>query len=447
MAPPPAPAPAEEPLAGVSNQNMFLRSPDNNFIFFPNGRLQMDGYFYKTPNPTPKQSFLLRRARLELAGWIDNVVYFQIGADFASAPPSLTTLPVSQTNINATDNFVAIAPWEDMAILQFGQFDAPFTLENRTSDKYFDFLERSLTVRAFGIPTNKEQGAMLHGTNPDRNYYYSAAVLNGDGQNFKNVDNNFDVMARGWIAPLSFMGAGPLHDITVGGSYWTGNRTYGLPLANQTTAGGFTILPTSLPALGTENEQINQQGRQHSWALELNAPFDHKYGVRWEYVHKNQPLSAIDTTMSTSSKEVIIAGMHLDGYATYVEAWAWVMGDDRIVGEPGMQMPTRFKKFGVKPPQHGLMLAFRWEMINETLSADDPMGALSGLKAPPSGLGKTKLNSYQIGANYWISKRFRAMFNWTLNHFDQDATDATSYIKGLKSANEQEFSFRLAIAL
>jgi hypothetical protein len=443
MTPPPAPAAAEEPLAGVSNQTMFLRSPDNLFVFFPNGRLQTDGYFYKSDNSgLPKNTFLIKRARLELAGWVDNVVYFQIGADFATGTPSTTTIPVAQTNIITTDDFVAIAPFEDLAILQFGQYDAPFTLENRTSDKYFDFIERSLTVRAFGIPSNKEQGFMLHGTNPERNWYYSAAVLNGDGQNFKNVDNNFDVMVRGWVAPLSFMGPSPMHDITVGGSYWTGNRTFGEPLANQTTAGGYVILNTSLPKAGMDSLQINQQGRHHTWALELNAPFDHKYGVRWEYVHKDQPLSAYDTTMNPPQ---IAAAMHLKGYSTYVEAWAWVMGDDRIIGEPGMQMPTRFKKFGVKPPQHGLMFAFRWEQLNEDLTADDPMGALSGLKV--GGLGKTKLNSYTLGFNYWISKRFRTSFNWVLNDFDRNATGATSNVKGLKSATEQEFSFRLAIAL
>ena len=37
------------------------------------------------------------------------------------------------------------------------------------------------------------------------------------------------------------MGPGPLHDITLGGSYWTGNRTFGEPLANQATAGGYTF--------------------------------------------------------------------------------------------------------------------------------------------------------------------------------------------------------------
>jgi len=434
-----APPPAEEPLAGFSNGTAFLRAPDGGFVLFPNGRLQMDGYFYKTDNANPpKNTFLLKRARLELAGWVGPAVYFQIGADFATGAPSATTIPVAQSNLNTTDDFVALAPCEERIILQFGQFDAPFTLENRTSDKYFDFMERSITVRAFGIPTNKEQGLMLHGTNPDRNYYYAAAVLNGDGQNFKNVDDNFDLMGRGWLAPLSFLGPGPLHDITLGGSYWTGNRTFGGPLANQSTAGGYTFLNASLPKVGMDATQINQQGRHHTWALEANLPIAHKLGVRWELVHKNQPLSAYDTTLSPN---VIAAGMHLRGWSTYFEAWAWLVGDDRIIGEPGMQMPTRYKKFGVKPPQSGLMVAARLELLDEKLTTDDPAGALAGLKV--GGLGETKLTSFTLGANYWFSKRFRATFNWVLNDFNGD----TSNIKGLKSKTEQELSFRLAIAL
>jgi hypothetical protein len=444
MAPPPPPPP-EEPLAGVSNGTAFLRSPDNAFILFPNGRLENDGYFYKSdaPSGVPRNTFLIKRARLELAGWIDNIAYFQIGADFATGTPSTTTIPVAQSQLIATDDFVGVAPWGDYAILQFGQFDAPFTLENRTSDKYFDFIERSLTVRAFGIPTNKEQGFMLHGTNPERNYYYSLALLDGDGQNFKNVDENFDIMGRAWISPTSFMGPGPLHDITLGGSYWTGNRTFGEPLSNQTTAGGFKILDASLPKLGMDTAQINQQGRHYDYAFEVNAPIMHKFGVRWEYVHKDQPLSAYDTTVSPN---VIAAGMHLKGYSTYFEAWAWALGDDTIIGEPGMQMPTRYKKFGIKPPQHGLMFAARLELLDEKLTADDPLGPVATLKTAPAGLGETKMTSFQLGANYWISKRFRTTFNWTLNHFDGD----TSYIKtgALKNAkDEQEFSFRFAIAL
>ena len=77
-APPPPPslpastAVASEPLAGFSDGAAFLRSPDNDFVLLPGGRLQIDGYFFHTDdkNKPPNNTFLLRRARLELDGWI-----------------------------------------------------------------------------------------------------------------------------------------------------------------------------------------------------------------------------------------------------------------------------------------------------------------------------------------------------------------------------------------
>ncbi|HTA17976.1 MAG TPA: hypothetical protein VK989_01720, partial [Polyangia bacterium] len=47
-APMPEPAVDNEPLAGFSNGTAFLRSPDNGFILFPNGRLQSDFYVFKS---------------------------------------------------------------------------------------------------------------------------------------------------------------------------------------------------------------------------------------------------------------------------------------------------------------------------------------------------------------------------------------------------------------
>ena len=432
----------DEPLAGVSNGTAFLRAPDNSLVLLPNGRLQVDTYFYKTDNSgVPKNTFLLKRARLELNGWVGKVVYFSLAADFASAPPSLSTSPAVQTNLNTTDDFVAAAPWGDYVIFQIGQFDAPFTLENRTSDKYFDFMERSVTVRAFGIPSNKEQGLMVHGTNPERNYYYSLGVFNGDGQNFRNVDNQFDVMGRAWVAPLAFGAPAVFHEVTLGGSFWTGDRAGGLALANQTTEAGFTILNTAVgftDATVKTPIEVHQQGRLNAFALELNAPIAHKFGGRIEFVDKNQPLSVDDITNAKSP--VILGGMRLKGWSTYGELWLWAIGDDRIIGEPGLQLPTRLKKFGVKPLEQGLMIALRIDYLDETVSEEADAMAL-GLKA--SAVGTTKETAYNLGVNYWVSKRFRATMNYVLNHFD----GTTSYIKGLKSPYEQELLFRFAIAL
>src|SRR5438132_8817691 len=71
-APSPAPTAANEPLAGWSEGTAFIRSADNSFILFPSGRLHIDGYLFRHPTNSklPTNSFLLRRARLELFGWI-----------------------------------------------------------------------------------------------------------------------------------------------------------------------------------------------------------------------------------------------------------------------------------------------------------------------------------------------------------------------------------------
>ena len=73
-------------------------------------------YFFhsdiKSP-PIPTNTFLIRRARLELTGWIANFAYFSLAGDFAAGPPATAGVAAVQTNLNATDDYVAIAPWGD----------------------------------------------------------------------------------------------------------------------------------------------------------------------------------------------------------------------------------------------------------------------------------------------------------------------------------------------
>jgi hypothetical protein len=375
-----------------------------------------------------------------------------LAGDFALGPPAAAA-PAAPSNIATTDNYIALAPWKNLVILQVGQYDAPFTLENRTSDKYFDFMERSITVRAFGIPDNKEMGAMLHGYNDNRNFYYSLGVFNGDGQNFKNVDRAFDLMGRAWIAPFSFTGDGPLHDVEIGGSFWTGDRTNTLAPASQTTQGGFTFLSFSqfnttytTTAGSTANTpmQLRQVGRLNAAAGEINAPIDHKYGVRAEVVWRHSPLS--QETIASNGVGTIIRAADLKGYSAYGEAWVWLMGNDRIIGDQqGLEPFTRWKKFGVRPIEDGLMVAFRYEHLDESVTG---FSLTSGTSISPdaSAYGKTVVDSAQLGVNYWHSKRFRATFNGVLNHFGQD-TGASGIVKNLGSPWEEEFLFRLAIAL
>jgi len=440
-----------DPLAGWSGDTPYLRSADNEYVLMPGGRLQVDGYFYKRDTdkmPTP--SIILRRARLEVAGWVGPWFFYNIAGDFALGAPAGAD-PVAQSWLATTDDFVGIAPWGNVAMLQVGQYDAPFTLENRTSDKYFDFMERSLTVRAFGVPSNKETGAMVNGLLPDKIAYYSLGVFNGDGQNFRSVDSKFDVIGRGWIAPLAMAGVKSLEDITVGGSLWLGSRgDNGLRLASQTTQGGFAFLdnswkldpPAGSPA-GTAGQgvEIHQHDKLQAFALELNAPVEHKYGVRVEYVHKTQDLAITDATSAAAGTFKSVSGAKLRGWAMYGEVYAWLVGDDTILPAPGLELQPRLKKFETKAPRHGVMLAARVDHIDETIDTD------TALK-PDKASGARKVTALEFGANYWYSKRYRATFNYVLNMLGGDSAgiaDAEKKLNGHK--NEHEFLFRLGIAL
>src|SRR5207244_381508 len=111
-------------------------------------------------DPRPKDTLFVRRARAELQGTFMGHFDFHIAGEFASTPATGATGTVADAYV--------IVDYLPYLKLQAGQFDLPFTLENRTSDKYFDFMERSVVVRSFGVPANKDQGAMLFGWLPKK---------------------------------------------------------------------------------------------------------------------------------------------------------------------------------------------------------------------------------------------------------------------------------------
>ena len=51
-------------------------------------------------NKTPNDTFLIRRARLELAGWISGFAFFHLAGDFAAGVPAATGAPAVQSNLN-----------------------------------------------------------------------------------------------------------------------------------------------------------------------------------------------------------------------------------------------------------------------------------------------------------------------------------------------------------
>jgi hypothetical protein len=412
----------------LSENRFFVRTAANELVLFPGGVLDVDTRSFHTGNlDIPEEGLHLDRARFEVAGLVRDVVSFNAAVNLANRP-----------SFHGVDDYVALSlPGKaDRVIFQAGQFDGPFTMDNRISDRALDFLERSTLSRAFAIPENKVQGLMVHGTNPARSYYYSGGAFFGNGET--------DGMGRAWIAPLSFLRVPELvRDITVGASLRFGHTRSASALAAQTTPSGFVFLDTRtrwLDGSSVTDVELRTRGNVSAVGLELNAPIAHKYGARFEWTVKHQPLDSL--SVSNGQAPAIHGGMALDGWATYGELYCWVLGDDRIVGEPGLQLPVRLGTLGLPRSLRsltGVMLAARIEYLNEDLSAgSDRMAAANVISA-----GKTGATMLTLGANVWFARRVRASLNYGWNHFSGNSV----FFSGLTDSNVQELSVALSLVL
>jgi hypothetical protein len=273
-------------------------------------------------------------------------------------------------------------------------------------------------------------------------------MFNGDGQNFANVDNKFDFMGRAWISPGAIAHVKEIENAEIGGSFWHGTRgPTGLPLKAFTTQGGFAFSEPSWKVMNammmTTKNELHQNGTLNAFAFEVDVPVLHKAGARFEYVHKKQHLSIDDVT--TAGVATPLGPALMDGYSMYGEVWWWIVGDDTIIGAPGLQMPPRWKQFGTKAPQDGLMFAARLERLNTHITSDMPMGGPS--VGTDNSNSQTAITSFEVGLNYWYSKRFRATFNFVHNIIGGTVMAISNAEKKNKGNDEDEFLFRLAAAL
>jgi hypothetical protein len=420
------------PLAGYTGGAAFIRSRDSNFVLYPNGRVNLDGYFYlNRGNPPadsvengvndqrPRHTFFIRRARAELNGTILKRFDFMIAGEFASIPILFQQAAITDAFVNA--NFT---PWANVMI---GQFDAPFTLENRTVDKYLDFMERSVTVRGFAVPSNKEIGLMLHGLAPSRFLRYELGVFNGDGGNVRNPDSQFDFIGRAYFAPLALLQAAKttrwLSDIWVGGSVWWGRRIDvpydAFPIG---TAGAVTIMP---PVYGSGYRYV-PNGDLLKWAIEVNAPIG-PLGFRFELVrnvHEGYGIyraAVTDAEKALPLQRVLSGNITRSGTSFYVQAWYWILGSSQMLPTPGQEIPMRWQGYRKDKQLFpvGLYLTARYErMVMHQGEVQDANLVLSD--AQRTALGTVTFDSFGLGLNLWISRHFRFSTNYFINYLDGD---------------------------
>ena len=416
-APPTAPTPpagADTALqAGWHNGNFYISDPTHDWFVIPTGRLQLDGLYnvgdrvsdeYLTSagafhRADVSNGILLRRARVELAGMLFGRFNFLLGGELTSG-----SAPI------ATDLFVN-ARVVGLLNFQLGQFDAPFTLENRTSDKYIDFMERSLAVRALGIPTNKEIGLMAWGETRYRMFYYSVGMFNGDGPNQVNRDAGFDVMGRLFMHPLIGLG-GLLANVQVGGSFRYGYRGRGYDIAypRMTTQGGFQFFNPA-HAGGMIPTTVVPDSAQVALAAELDVPiarFDFRGELVWV---QNDTREMMPPSLAGSP----VREGELRGLGYYLQLGYWLWGTPGVNGRPGYQNPPSLRleqREPLQPPQ-GLQLIARFDAVDFRYEGGSRTPFPPGMPRPDESVdGRYTVYALEFGANFWASKHVRLSLNY-----------------------------------
>jgi phosphate-selective porin len=439
------------PLAGWHG-NFFLRDQNDYFRLYPKGRLHVDFNSFFGPGVNGengvaaaddgnnlKNRLVLRRLRLEFAGEIMKRIQWNISAEFGGQPLSNAN-GKTQTSASsagkdpgadsarwaAVQGATAVASIENAYInysvcpclnFQLGQYNSPISMENRTSSNITSWMERSLPIRSFVVPSNKELGLMVWGELGEKNLIYEVGVFAGDGLNRAQVDNAVDVMGRVAARPFAKKGGKSLIDkAQIGISARHGERDQafvGYSYPSITTGQGVSLwTPRYNDAQGRRTHVI-PSGSQNFIGGELRLPIS-KFELRGEgYYVANNTREALEGYQVTNTERF----GRITGVGWYVQLSAWPIGDAFANGDPGIHRPTSMD-LSKDPgkPKKGLEVVAIVGGVNADYNGASRGGSAYDEKTPgaPGVTSNVTVMQYGLGANYWYSKSFRASVNYIL---------------------------------
>jgi phosphate-selective porin len=445
-----APAASEIPTAGYHNGTFYIRSTDDIFRLYILARVHSDwidqigpGTSNLPPGSNLNDGFFLRRARMELGGEFYQTWQWQVGAEFSSstsidnaaatttspvcvANPTTGALPCTD-NTNAAENptvkpiptdvFINFGPlpW---ANLEVGQFYLPFTLENRISDNTTPFLERSMAVRNIGAPLQRDIGAMAWGESPNRVFYYTVALLNGDGPNRVNVDSRYEVAGRVVVRPFAASTTSPTKWAQIGFSARESSADpshVGYDLPALTTQDGFAFWKPTYKDSSGRLIHIIPSSAQWGLAGDVFLPIQNfDFTGEFLYVVDNTREAVDGYQLSPFTER---AGA-LKGYGWYAQAGYWLLGNHDIIGYPSYGRPIHVDlKTPQNPPQQGVQVLAKFEQLHLDYNGNSRGGALDS-KTPQ---GAIIVDDVEVGLNYWATRHLRVGVNYTLYVFPDSA--------------------------
>ncbi len=367
------------------------------------GRIHADYRMFLNSSPN-NDSFLLRRARLSMKGTLYKYYDFLVDADFGQGT---TQLLEAILNIH-------YVPYTQ---LMFGQFKAPFGMEQLTGTNNMDFVENSL---ADNFTPGYDQGLMVHGNILKDLLYYQASVTNGRKTNVNSdVDDQKDVSGRITLAPFSRMESPIIKGLHIGGAFTTGVENTTKPSTDWWKNAFKTPAQTTFLQF---DDTIVQNGGRNRWGAEL-AWLAGPLSLKSEYM----TLQLNDLTKGTTTGS-------FSGNAGYVSLGWFITGENEPWrnGLPAAVTPKKPFVFG-KGGTGAFQVLARYDWLDMDKGLLDK-GFVDSTKYT------NKANGYAFGLTWYPNDMVRFMVNFYHTDFDEDIN-----VSGKKMGSEDAVFTRFQI--
>mgnify|MGYP001249955294 CR=1 FL=1 len=461
----PAPHPPPRAYLDYSDGTFFLRSFEDNLVLVTGGRVHVDTYALRGPGVGRfrrgdgsglSTRMFFRRFVIELGGLVRRHWFFWVGGNFA--PTELSVDQETKSTAAVYDGFIGYQADPNHQIY-VGQYNAPFTMENVTSSRWLDLMERALVIRTVATPYNKDFGVTYWGATKDSAapLEYQIGVFGGDGMNRPSPDDRIDAMGRIVVRPASSV-SGPLHRLHIGISGRAGSRdddyvSYDAPALS--TPGGYRFWSPTYTAADGASVHVVPAGNQLAAGAELYVPFE-RFDLKSELVYVHEGRREVP---STDRRATLRRGV-FEGLGGYVQLSYWPIGTPRVNGHPaGRYFGVRLPNDRGKEAPYGLQLVARAEMMRLSYDGNGrttqvPDGEISASTT------NIDVNALQAGATYWATKHIRLTAEYSLYTFPGTPPSAASGASnqaaapGAKGTPAQpsadhlhELSFRVGLAL
>ncbi|MBI3269818.1 MAG: hypothetical protein HYZ53_12405 [Planctomycetes bacterium] len=371
--------PAEAKKDGVAihasfKEGLKVKAEDGNFEAHIGGRLLTQSRFF-IDHTRDNDSFFVREARLEMEGTVYKDYEFKVQADFGKGAAQLQ------------DGFVGWKklPWLGLRV---GQLKEPFSLQQLTSARFIDFVERSPMDL---LTPGRDLGVQLAGKCWDGRIEYALGFFNGNGKNnAADANDDKDLAARIVLRPFLPDDNALLKGLRIGAAVTDGNQKQ-----NQ---GNFTTLDSATTFLAM-NAGVRARGDRTRWNVEgawTYGPFKLQGEATWQDLELNRAVNGV------------VSDEGIDFTSYYVEG-LWV-----VTGEsPAYDRRKPAKNFGSDGGPGQIELALRYSQF----WVDDDIFARGFANTGNSTEG---LDNWTAGVNWWLNPNTRVSVNYFHNDFWDD---------------------------